>query len=283
MIGTSAIFSPRRLDYALSVYNRGGDLKFVLPKQANYRDLMSKLKTTPVVQTINKLYAEKNADKTRKWLADENNYQSSINEILKRSNRIAYFVPLMPEEKIATLIACNETVRKLCVKMSKNNPDVKEIIETIIESGQNDKLVATLKEMTKDSKPKVSTRGLKKASKPDGMKPKGQKGRFTGDLNWMEAQPKGNTEERMKVLDALHDRVPGDPDKKQIERSLAIVNDHCEHSYARSVNSVSYMVALANHLFGQAERHGMGVDYLTKAYPSIFEKLLSKKGFYYTR
>ena len=100
---------------------------------------------TPITSKISEFYMTKDREGVKKWLSDESNYTNSINEILRRTDYVLYFLPLLSGEKIASLIATNELILKLAMRLANIRPNVKAVIENMISRHQDVAIVNELK------------------------------------------------------------------------------------------------------------------------------------------
>lgn len=98
------IVSPRRMEYALELFQAGGDLRDALPVQANPGKLMQLLKgegykdLEPLLQ---------DDSKARDFFKDESNFANYHEEVMKKS-QLRKLVDAFPAEKIASLFASNK-------------------------------------------------------------------------------------------------------------------------------------------------------------------------------
>lgn len=276
--------SPRRLDYALDVLKNGGDLRFVLPEQTNIKDLVQKLKITPIAEKVAKFYNTQDVDGAKAWIAEENNYSDSLNLILAKSNYTLFYLPVMPEEKIASLICSNEQCRKLAVRISLTHPAIKTVIDGIIENGQNKDIVDILKQSMKDKTAAKPTSALKVTKNPSAKSMKSvmtNNPTYDSDLDWMEKEPRTNTIERRKVVDRMKVRIPKSLSALQINRSLTILEDFIMHSNRSTRAGVDYLVGLCNHVYENSDLNGITYNELEIKYPYLSKFLLMQMDFYY--
>lgn len=106
--------SPRRVDYALEIHGLGGSLRDVLPNQSNISKLTSLLTTGSVVEKLIS-FLDKPVE-ARDFLLKENNYNSCIDLICSKNKYISFFLPLMPEEKQASLILEKKEIARYVAK-----------------------------------------------------------------------------------------------------------------------------------------------------------------------
>lgn len=90
--------SPRRLDYALEVWNIKGNLKDVLPKNSNISKLLENLRSGTIAQRVEKLLKEKDDAKIASQM--DVNITSFIKKNLNNVEYIEKFVKFFPEEFI---------------------------------------------------------------------------------------------------------------------------------------------------------------------------------------
>ncbi len=102
--------SPRRLDYALNVYVKGGDVRDVLPANVNVSKLITELKNGSYVKLMKAVFAQSNVEEAKKFLAIRNNYDNTISRILKSEDMIRFFIPCLKEEDLVNLMASEKKV-----------------------------------------------------------------------------------------------------------------------------------------------------------------------------
>jgi hypothetical protein len=143
--------SPRRLDYALSVYTEGGDVRDVLPNGANSTKLVQALQNGSVKSQLQKLLVAPPVD-MRAFFSVENNYARVIETILKTKKYREIFIKEFPAEKVATLLASRNRVLILKVleedlKANKTGSVFVPILENTMKAGQNKGLASISKSL----------------------------------------------------------------------------------------------------------------------------------------
>jgi MoxR-like ATPase len=129
--------SPRRLDYALDIHFKGGNLKYVLPQESNIKKLVKDLASISIKQQLMSLVTSGDVDAAREWLANDNNYFSAVDEIFANDRFVNFFVPVFPKEKISNILSGSDAKSKVIYDMGKSNTQIKGIIDNIVKSGQN--------------------------------------------------------------------------------------------------------------------------------------------------
>lgn len=130
------VVSPRRLDYALDIYSKQGDIRYVLPEESNVSKLLTTLKEGPIPDMIDRLYKAGDLDAARRWITAENNYQAAIEYIRRSEMRSAFFLPLVHPERLATLAAEIPTLRFL-IKHCPESESFSKVLGNIYEARQN--------------------------------------------------------------------------------------------------------------------------------------------------
>lgn len=137
--------SPRRLDYALDVISKSGDIRFVLPEASNVGKLISVLQTGPAVERLKELQAVGDQEAVRKFLADENNFTSCLTFILSNEENMHFFLPCLPNEKLSMLIGKNSKILASVVSRMSEVGQFDQIVKEIVKANVNKSLVKKLK------------------------------------------------------------------------------------------------------------------------------------------
>lgn len=136
------LVSPRRLDYTLNVYIKGGDIRDVLPANVNVSKLITELKNGSYVKLMKAVFAQKNVDEGKKFMAVRNNYDNTIARILKSEDMIRFFVPCLKEEDLINLMTNDNKIYKHVIdNLDKYN----EVVKSILDVDNNSKLSKRLK------------------------------------------------------------------------------------------------------------------------------------------
>lgn len=136
--------SPRRLEYALEEFELGGSLQDILPVSANINKLLQGLKNGPIESKLKEIFETSDIVNGKIFLANDNNYLSSIKIILSTTEYMEFFVPLMPKEKICSLMSENANVCRFVTQASQKDKNLWNIMREIVMAGQDDKLVKML-------------------------------------------------------------------------------------------------------------------------------------------
>lgn len=143
---TRRCVSPRRLDYALDVYVKGGDIRDVLPSNVNVSKLITELKNGSYVKLMKTVFAQRNVEDAKKFLAVRNNYDNTIQRILKSEDMIKFFIPCVKEEDLVNLMI-NES--KVYNHVVDNLTVYDSTVKNILDVNYNSKLAKKLKKEPK--------------------------------------------------------------------------------------------------------------------------------------
>lgn len=126
--------SPRRVDYALDLFQKGGDMRDVLPNGSNVGKLVTALKVAPYLQQLNDIYAEKNLDAAKEFLNNDNNFFSCSDLIKGNKKYMDFYVPLFSQERVAQCLASDKVFKDYILANSKL---FKSILEDITKANVN--------------------------------------------------------------------------------------------------------------------------------------------------
>lgn len=139
--------SPRRLDYALDVYNINGDIRDVLDKETNPAKLKNMLGEGSFVKQLDSLYKARDYEKAKEFLKNENNYANCINDILKKNVYKDFFLPQLSKEKLIALATEKYPVLMFVVHKSPDSRVLKEVVLHMLEHSKHGNTIR--KEITK--------------------------------------------------------------------------------------------------------------------------------------
>lgn len=134
--------SPRRLDYALNVYIKGGDIRDVLPSNVNVSKLVTELKNGSFIKLMKGVFIRKDVEEAKKFMAIRNNYDNTIERILKNNEMIEFFIPCLKEEDLINLMISSKAVYEHVVR---NHAQYETTIKNIFDVNQHSKLAKKLK------------------------------------------------------------------------------------------------------------------------------------------
>lgn len=98
------LVSPRRLDYAMKMYSIKGNIRDIIPSSIDVNKLITELATGLVTDKMMAFMKSGKVDEAREFINDENNYAACESFIKTKSNYYSFFLPLLPDEKISSLM-----------------------------------------------------------------------------------------------------------------------------------------------------------------------------------
>lgn len=122
------LVSPRRLDYALDLYNKKGDLRDILPPETNISKLLLTLQQGPVKNILENLYTSQNLTEAQTFIENENNYEAAIHYLKKDKNLFLFFLPFLAKEKLASLLTNNTIFNYIITSGNKIDDKVKVVL-----------------------------------------------------------------------------------------------------------------------------------------------------------
>lgn len=280
------IVTPRRLQYVLDMYKKdGGDIRDVLPPGCNVSKLLSAFSTGPINQKLKEIYDSNNQDAARRFLMVENHYASAVRYLQTPSefniqplDWFSFWLPVMPNEKLATLMATSDTI---CCFVA-DHPDLgkfTEIMENIVTANQNKVLVRKIKK-------RLETYEVDSLA--------GKYGRLRNlnaetpyhsnkDVNWDEKiaafskMPLDKTPERKAVYVDLVSHLPEVMTLDQSLGTIELLGVIADRTWPQKLKDYRYFMGVVNHCIKQIWRcSGLSWAEILKKFPSKFERLLPK-------
>ena len=136
--------SPRRLDYAIDCYQKNGDIRDVLPKEANSKQLLALLSYGSIRDSLKELFKDKDEKLSSERLSDPNFFELAKDIIVKKDEYISFFAPLMPSERFSGMISTMTPsgIKKFLNVIGENDiihERVKEILSSMSVKGAKKK------------------------------------------------------------------------------------------------------------------------------------------------
>jgi hypothetical protein len=132
--------SPRRLQYALDIYLERGDMRDVLPPSCNVNKLIQILKNGPITDRLDFVMNARSISGAKKMMENENDFDSAIKYILKSTDYLDFYGPLLPNEKISALLDSSDDFCNHAITSISKHPVFHKICKDVMEANQNAKL-----------------------------------------------------------------------------------------------------------------------------------------------
>jgi len=133
------VVSPRRLEYALNMFQLNGDIRDVIPHEAGVSKLANALNTGPISERLSELMENNDIGGSRAFLSNENNFSAAIKFITESDTLMNFFMPLVSKEKIASSMANNAKIRKHIITNSDKIPIFMNVCDEILNAGTDKK------------------------------------------------------------------------------------------------------------------------------------------------
>lgn len=137
------IISPRRLDYALEYHFIGGDIREVLPINANIADLKRILNTEPLVGQIESFIKNSNWNEVKKILNDETNLLELTQHVFSNEKYYPIMANYISDEFLIKLLIDNDSFFDWAIGKTSSHNKLLKVFETINNSRDSYELSAT--------------------------------------------------------------------------------------------------------------------------------------------
>jgi hypothetical protein len=149
--------SPRRLDYALTVFMDGGDIRDALPRDCNPSKLMQELQQGSYSNKLKLLLNNNIPAEIEEYLLVENNYSNSIGWILKNEERFNVFMPHAPKEKLALAISQGgQRVVTYAAKSAQKVEKFQHVLKELLSARGNKALKETINNALQVHAPQIA-------------------------------------------------------------------------------------------------------------------------------
>lgn len=280
--------SPRRLEYALQVYNLpGGDIRDVLPHNSNPSKLSSLLKTGPIDERLKDLFKANDLDAAKKYLQVENNYAAAarylcnhIPEQVDENDWMLFFLQSISTEKLAALLSTSEAAYKLVVTNCDKVPVFARMVRDAIATNTDKVLVRRLKKEIDNNKLLAVGFGKTDAStvheKPWHSNRVSAAPWATRLAGWI-SQPMDTTPQRIRIYDELVEWIPATLTLEDAKGTLEMINMLAERSHANTLKQFRKLVPIFNHCIDQINKaSGLSWNEILTNYGDKFNKILEK-------
>lgn len=217
------MISPRRLDYATEYFKAGGNVRDVLPNVCNINKFVEMANVNPVLLELKKLIKSGDEKKLQKFLADDNNYEESIDYIRKQASWVLKYAP---EEKLSKEMDADEKLaEEIITNCCEKGSMVEKVVDEKIKTG-NKKFEELKKKYHGPITVTGSTLVIKTAHTNNGL----------GKQPFMAHGKSAHsyiTYEKFQHLTGIYSRYNPKVDKKSIPTILRFVLD-CLVSFQRS-------------------------------------------------
>ena len=242
--------SPRRLDYALQVFGFDGDLRDVLDESTNISRLVSMLNTESISKALARMYEAKDDEKTKMWINSANNYDLSIKSILDSDDYKPYFLPLVEQEQLATLISEDEPTLDWSCKTYFVDDTIRDCVDNVMRFSQG-KLRQTLKDRLISSVPATNEWDMVGTIGSDEGEPILPTQFGNGDIDYskyIELFDTQGVQTKVPAVDEFLSKIPKTMDTETAEEIMKVLDMFYRRShYKTSLAAKNSLMAIFNH------------------------------------
>lgn len=131
------MISPRRLDYALQVFNDIGNMRHVLPSKAPVAKLLEAVQHGPPEETFRRFMKQDDTAAARRWLGHMNNLDGIKTLIVEDDEVRSFALPLLGDELLTNLMTQNKAIKEEIVRNPRKYANV---IRDLAKGAQHKKL-----------------------------------------------------------------------------------------------------------------------------------------------
>jgi hypothetical protein len=155
--------SPRRVDYALDLYRKGGDMRDVLPKETNVGSLVSALKLAPHKELLDGFMTKGDTEGAKTFINNDNSFFSCIPLFEKHDEYVKFYAPLFNPERVALCLTEKSKIKDFILS-NCGNEAFKGVLEDVVKADANKALCKEIKAVLDPTRAPSST--LKVEGKP---------------------------------------------------------------------------------------------------------------------
>lgn len=279
--------SPRRLQYALDTYRQRGDMRDMLPCTTNVSKLTTMLNTGPVTEKLEALMVSGDVAEARSFLQNENNYASAMKYIPKSESLIAYFLPLLPKEKLAVLMNDEDKMANYILQNSDKTPIFRSVCREIMDANSNARLAKKIRRVLQENQELATlfATGDDPAASPTPAAPHFNKIKLV-DKSWsdilkeLKSAPQDTSQQRILIYDRIVSSIPEKQNADEALLTLEILNTvFSGDRFASSITAKPFekLMGIVNHCIGEYHRNtAASWSAMVSKHGSRFKTLLEK-------
>jgi hypothetical protein len=273
--------SPRRLEYALQMYNlEGGSMKDVLPHACNPSKLSNILRLGPIDDRMKEIYRAKDLVAATKFMQVENNYASAQKYFSEPPDSIdlkdwsLFFLQSLPSEKLHSLMASNEEAYNLIIKNYDAVPIFRKGLKEIITADTDKTLIRRIKKEVNIAG--LTDNAVTQAEKPYFSKNKSNTQWSVRIAGWV-GDPIDTTPQRAALYSEIVHNLPQVMTAGEAVDTLELLNMIAARCHGNKLKEYSHLMGVINHCIDQIHKQGnLSWSEIQTNYGMKFSKLLDK-------
>ncbi len=275
--------SPRRLEYALMVRRMKGDMRDVLPITSNVSKLTTALNTGHTPDKLEALMKANDVTGARQFMSNENNYASAMKYIPGSDTMMSFFLPLLPKEKLGSLMADQDACCKHIINSSDRVPLFQAVCKEILAANTNQRLVKKIRRALTDNQDLANsfTTGVQDGGShaPTAAffvkKPSEKYGKVVADLKMA---PQGTAQQKFAVFERIEKQIPEQMTADEALATLELLSASTKDAFPSTLTSqpMKNLMGIVNHCIGEIHRN-TGLDWtgILNRFGTKFKDLLS--------
>jgi hypothetical protein len=286
--------SPRRLDYALDIHTKGGDIRYSLPEQCNVGKLLTTLQHGPVQDTLRKFVTANDTVAATSFLAVENNYQAAIGYVKKTAEMMSFFFPLLSAEKLAVLASETNPLKHMLGDITEQKKYA-DCISSVYGTGTDKGACKEIANFARKSADVAEIIGQKTATSgryqmgtnieppyfskhpvPSDIYQAHIKdiARVCGETYDVKTKRFLNTNDRKRMYGDVVKMIPDKLSLIEAIDTLRVLDGITRRSQDTTIHKLDHLMGIVNHCFQQISGHtGQSLEKIVKTHGGKFPKL----------
>lgn len=291
--------SPRRLAYALDVYQHKGDMRDILPVSSNVSKLTTALNTGPISEKLAELMTKGEKAEAKKFLDNENNFEAALKEIERSETLMEFFMPVMNPEKLASLMDSNEKLGTYIVQNIDTVETFHAVCKSIMQANLNPRMVKKIRRALTENThlQQAFANGPKPAAAKVSRSPAApvyskSRGDYSAQLQQLAKKPMDTEAQRAIVFQGVVNSIPKKVTEEQAQATLQLLTDlttdtssmtdsqeRTTWEFASVLHNAVFQgkfMGVVNHCLESLKEDGQsGTAILSQQYPPLFGKIRS--------
>ena len=278
------LVSPRRLQYALDIYQERGDMRDVLPVNSNVSKLTSALNLGPITEKLDALKKSGDAQEARNFLQNENNYTAAMKYISKSETLMEYFVPLLPKEKLGVLMNEDDKICNFIIAQADKVPNFHSACKEIITANTNARLAKKIRKTFQENQElavNFANAGEAVVAAEPHFNKKSAKGfNWSDELQTMKGLPSDTANQKIVTYDKIVALIPERQTAAEALICLELLDNlFSDKQWSSSITAKPFdkLINVVNHCIAEIHRN-TGLDWtsILTQHGSHFKGLLEK-------
>lgn len=254
------LVSPRRLEYALNMWEVKGDIRDVLPFSSCVVKLMQNLNSGPLSERVEELFKTKDASAAKLFLSNENNYAPALKTICESETMMEFFIPLLNKEKISLLLSENERARRYITSSFDQHMIFQDAMREILQANQNKPLVKTIRRALTDKTVAATGFGPGAGGQPAPahfVKGVAKVADWCAKITELKGLATDTTQQRTKLYNYMTTNIPEKMTGDEAVATLELLNGLMQRAWQTTLtadtgeNKMPLVINMTNHAIAQ--------------------------------